>query len=89
MSNEIARAIEAIEEFDVSYETNSTDTIIEAENTDEIFSAVQAAHDAVDSGRVITSLEVDEQRGREQHISDRTVAVQTALGHPPRRDGGS
>lgn len=86
MSNDIARAIEALEEFDISYETTATDTVIEADSVDEIFAAVQAAHAAVDGDRVITSVEVDEQRDREQHISDRVAAIETALGHPPRRE---
>lgn len=85
MSNDIARAIEAIEEFDISYETTATDTIIEADSIDELFAAVQAAHTAVDGDRVITSLEIDEHRTREQDIDDRVAAVETALGHPPRR----
>lgn len=89
MSDDIARAIEALEKFDVSYETTATDTIIEADSIDEIFAAVQAAHTAIDGDRVITSLEVDEQRNREQHIGDRVTAVEAALGRPPRRGEGA
>jgi uncharacterized protein (TIGR00106 family) len=89
MSHDIARAVQALEEFDVAYETTATDTIIEGESVDEIFSAVRAAHGAVDGDRVITSLEIDEQRNREQHIEDRVTAIETELGHPPRREGGS
>ncbi|RLM89317.1 dehydrogenase [Halobellus sp. Atlit-38R] len=85
MSSTIARAIETLEEYDVSYETTATDTIIEADSVEELFAAVQAAHAAADGDRVITSLEIDEQRGREQHIDDRVAAVETALGHRPRR----
>ena len=86
MSTEIARAIEALEEFDVSYETTATDTVVEADTVEEIFAAVQAAHTAVAGDRVITSVEVDEQRDREQHLADRVAAVETALGHSPRRE---
>jgi uncharacterized protein (TIGR00106 family) len=86
MSHDIAQAIEALDEFDVAYETTATDTILEADSADEILTAVRAAHAAVDSDRLLTSLEIDDQRGREQHIDDRVVAVETELGHPPRQD---
>jgi uncharacterized protein (TIGR00106 family) len=86
MSDEIASAIDALEAHDVAYETTATDTVIEADDVAEIFAAVQAAHAAVDGDRVITSLEVDDQRDREQHIDDRVSAIETALGHPPRRE---
>lgn len=89
MSDDIARAIEALEEFDVSYETTATDTILEADTVDQIFAAVQAAYTAVDSDRVITSLEVDEQRNREQYMGECVAAVETALGHPSRRGEGT
>jgi uncharacterized protein (TIGR00106 family) len=86
MADDIARAIEALEEFDVSYETTATDTVLEADSVDEIFAAVRAAHAAVDGDRVITSVTVDDQRDRNQHIGDRVAAVETALGRPPRRE---
>ena len=85
LSANIATAIDALEEYDISYETTATDTVIEANSVDEIFDAVRAAHAAVDGDRVITSLEVDEQRNRDQHADDRVKSVESALGRPPRR----
>ncbi|RLM53934.1 thiamine-binding protein [Halobellus sp. Atlit-31R] len=85
MSSDIARALETLDEHDVTYETTATDTIIEADSAKAVFAAVQAAHDAVEGDRVITELEVDDQRDRDQHIDDRVAAVETALGHNPRR----
>ena len=86
LSNDIARAIEALDEFDVSYETTATDTVIEADTADEAFKAAHAALAAVEGDRIITSLEVDESRHRKQHIEDRVAAVETALGRPPKRE---
>lgn len=85
LSEDVARAIEALDEFDVSYELTATDTVVEADEVDEVFRAVQAAHNAVQGDRVITSLEIDEQRGREQHAPDRVESVASVLGREPSR----
>ncbi|KYH26109.1 hypothetical protein HAPAU_12010 [Halalkalicoccus paucihalophilus] len=39
MAGEVAKAVDALEEFDVSYETNPMGTVIEAESTEELFAA--------------------------------------------------
>lgn len=85
MADDIARAVDAIERFNVRYEVTPTDTIIEGESVDEVFAAAKAAHKAVNRHRVITELEIDEQRGRQQRGADRVAAVERRLGRPPRR----
>lgn len=85
MAPAIARAVDALDQFDVSYETTATDTIIEAETTDQVFDAVRAAHKAIPDDRVITSVEIDDVRGRKQRVDDRVASVERALGRPPRR----
>lgn len=86
LSDDIAQAIDAIDEYDVSYELTATDTVIEAESADEVFEAVQAAHDAVDTDRVITSLEVDDYQTREQDATERVESVASVLGREPSGD---
>lgn len=86
MSDAVARAVEALDRFDVSYETTPTDTVIEADDPGEVFAAAEAAHRAVGGDRVITSLEVDEQRTRRQTGRERVAAVERRLGRPPRRE---
>ncbi|XVH33690.1 MTH1187 family thiamine-binding protein (plasmid) [Haloferacaceae archaeon DSL9] len=85
LSEDIAQAIDALDEYDVSYELTATDTVIEADDADEVFEAVHAAHNAVEADRVLTSLEVDEQRSREQHLEDRVESVASILGREPKR----
>lgn len=85
LSEDIAQAIEALDDFNVSYELTATDTVIEGEQVNEVFEAVMAAHNAVEGDRVITSLEVDEQRGREQHLNDRVDSVAKILGREPKK----
>lgn len=86
LSEDIARAIEVLEEFDISYELTATDTVIEADDVDEVFEAVQAAHNAVETDRVITSLEIDDSRHRGQDVEDRVESVASVLGREPKRE---
>lgn len=86
LSEEIAEAIEALDEYDVSYELTATDTVIEADDVREVFDAVEAAHEAVEADRVITSLEIDQHREREQDVQDRVESVASVLGREPRRE---
>lgn len=86
LSEDIARAIDALNDFDISYELTATDTVIEADDVDEVFEAVQAAHNAVEGNRVISSVEIDEQRDREQHAEDRIESVASILGREPKKE---
>ena len=83
MSDQIAAAVDELEQFDVSYELTPMDTVIEADDVSEIFAAAAAAHEAIDQDRIITSLEIDHQPGREQHSTDRVASVEDELGRAP------
>lgn len=85
MSTAIASALRALDRHPVTYQTTATDTVIEADSVEEILAAVQDAHRAIPEDRVITSVEIDEDRRRPQHISDRVASVERQLGHPPAR----
>jgi uncharacterized protein (TIGR00106 family) len=85
MSAEIAKAIEALEQFDIAYETNPMGTIMEAENASELFAAAQAAHEAVEEDRVITTLKIDDKRTVQQRAREKVSAVEQRLGHEAKR----
>ena len=86
MAEEVAKAVDALEDFDVSYETNPMGTVIEADSVDELFAAAQAAHEAVDGDRVSTFLKIDDKRTREQRARDKVSAVEEALGREAKRE---
>lgn len=87
MADAIARAVEALEYYDVTYETTPTDTVIEADTLEELFAAVRGAHEAIaDEHRVVTELEIDYQPGRPRGMDDRVRAVERELGRPPRSE---
>jgi uncharacterized protein (TIGR00106 family) len=86
MASEVAKAVDALDEFDVSYETNPMGTVIEADSADELFAAAQAAHEAVDGDRVSTVLKIDDKRTRDQHAREKVDAVESELGREAKRE---
>ncbi|AHF99926.1 hypothetical protein HALLA_15130 [Halostagnicola larsenii XH-48] len=87
MSEEVANAVEALEGYDIEYETGPMGTTIEAETTDELFAAAQAAHDAVDADRVSTVLKIDDKRTSDHTARDKVKAVESHLGREAKSDG--
>ena len=86
MAPEIAKAVDALEEFDVEYETTPMGTILEAGSAGELFSAAQAAHEAVDAERVGTFLKIDDKRTVDQPAEQKVERVEEQLGRPARHN---
>jgi len=82
MASEVAAAVEALEAFDVAYETNPMGTVIEADDVDELLAAVGAAHRAVDADRVSTFLKIDDKRDTDRAADAKVDAVERELGRP-------
>lgn len=87
MAPEIAKAVDALEEFDVAYETTPMGTVLEAEGAAELFAAAEAAHDAVDSDRVGTLLKIDDKRTVSQEAGEKVRRVEEQLGREARSSG--
>ncbi|GAA0671767.1 MTH1187 family thiamine-binding protein [Natronoarchaeum mannanilyticum] len=86
MSREVAKAVDALDDYDVEYETNPMGTVIETEDIEELFAAAQAAHEAVDADRVSTVLKIDDKRAVETDADAKVDAVEDHLGRAPRSD---
>lgn len=86
MAGEVAKAVAALEDYDIEYETTPMGTVLEAEETGELFAAAHAAHLAVDSDRVSTVLKIDDKRGVRQSADEKVTAVEDHLGHEARSD---
>ncbi|QKY19108.1 MTH1187 family thiamine-binding protein [Halolamina sp. CBA1230] len=86
MGPEVAKAVAALDEFDVSYETTPMGTTIEAETIDELFAAAQAAHEAVDGDRVSTFLKIDDKRTSDADAASKVESVEEALGREAKRE---
>ena len=85
MASEVAAAVDALEGFDVSYETNPMGTVIEADDIDTLLAAVGAAHKAVDADRVSTFLKIDDKRTRNQRAHEKVDAVERELGRDAKK----
>ncbi|WP_136601065.1 MTH1187 family thiamine-binding protein [Salinigranum halophilum] len=85
MASEVAKAIAALDDFDVAYETNPMGTVVEADDVDTLLDAVAAAHKAVDGDRVSTFLKIDDKRTRTQDASEKVSRVEAELGREARR----
>jgi uncharacterized protein (TIGR00106 family) len=86
MSGEVAKAVAALDEFDVSYETSPMGTTIEADDVATIFAAAQAAHEAVDGDRVGTFLKIDDKRTSDAPAREKVDAVERELGREARKE---
>lgn len=86
MAGEVAKAVAALDEYDVAYETNPMGTVIETHDVDTLLAAVAAAHKAVDADRVSTFLKVDDKRTRDQSAREKVEAVERELGRSARTD---
>ena len=86
MADEVAKAVAALDDFDVAYETNPMGTVIEADDIDTVMAAATAAHKAVDGDRVSTFLKIDDKRTREQSAREKVEAVERELGREARRE---
>ncbi|WP_136589355.1 thiamine-binding protein [Salinigranum halophilum] len=85
MASEVAKAVAALDDFDVAYETNPMGTVVEADDVDTLLDAVAAAHKAVDGDRVSTFLKIDDKRTRTQDASEKVSRVEAELGREARR----
>lgn len=81
---EIARAVDALEGFDVRYETHPMETTIEAASLAEVFDAARAATEALTASRTLTTLTVDHFRERELAAADKVAMVESHLGREAR-----
>jgi uncharacterized protein (TIGR00106 family) len=81
---EIAKAIDALEEFDVRYETHPMETTIEADDLSEVFAAAQAATEALDASRTLTHLKIDHFREQTLDVEEKVDMVETHLGREAR-----
>ena len=80
ITEDVAAAVDALEEHDVSYETTPMATTLEADDVHELFAACAAAHEAVDVAEVQTLVQVDEKPDPEMTADDKVDAVESELG---------
>ncbi len=77
----IARVMKIVVESNVSYKANPMGTVIEGE-WDPVMGLIRRCHQEVvkDSERVITSIKIDDRKGREPRIEKKLESVEQKLG---------
>lgn len=88
MADDVADAIAALDDFDLTYETTPMGTTIEADDIGELLDAVGAAHMAIDADRVSTFLKIDDKRTIDQRAHEKVEAVERELGRPAKGGDG-
>jgi uncharacterized protein YqgV (UPF0045/DUF77 family) len=86
ITEDVAAAIDALEDADVTYETTPMATTLEADSVQDLFDACAAAHEAVDRAHIQTLVQVDEKPDPEMTASDKVDAVEDELGREARGD---
>ncbi|AGN02376.1 hypothetical protein L593_12165 [Salinarchaeum sp. Harcht-Bsk1] len=84
MAADVADAVDALEAFDVEYETTPMGTVVETDDVGELMDAVEAAHRAVDADRVSTFLKIDDKRTATSSAADKVERVEAHLGREAR-----
>jgi uncharacterized protein (TIGR00106 family) len=80
MAADVAKAVDALDDCPVTYETNPMGTVIEAEDIDTLLAAVSTAHKAVDADRVSTFLKIDDKRTVDRSAFEKVESVESHLG---------
>jgi len=83
---EIAKAVDALDDFDVRYETHPMETTIQADELSEVFAAARAATEAVDASRTLTTLKIDHFREETLDVDEKVERVERHLRRPTRSD---
>ena len=81
VSPQISRVLKIVSESGVSYKANPMGTVLEGE-WDKVIGVVKKCHDEVmkDAERVLTSIKIDDRKGKEQRIEKKLESVEQKLG---------
>lgn len=78
----IAAALTALDKAGIKYEINGMGTMLESNDPEKIFAAIELAHEAVfalGADRVATSVKIDDRRDKEAGLKEKVVSVKEKL----------
>ena len=82
LSKYIAAAVSALDKTGIKYEISGMGTIMESDDSDELFEAIKAAHEAVfnvGAQRVATSVKIDDRRDKEKNLEEKVSSVKEKM----------
>jgi uncharacterized protein (TIGR00106 family) len=81
ISPQIAKVLKIVAESGVRYKANPMGTVLEGE-WDKVMDVIKKCHDEVmkDAERVLTTITIDDRKGKEQRIEKKLESVEQKLG---------
>jgi uncharacterized protein (TIGR00106 family) len=82
LSSYVAAAVDALDKTGIKYQLSGMGTQIETNNPQELFKAIEAAHEAVfakGADRVSTSVKIDDRRDKDRSLADKVLSVEKKL----------
>jgi len=82
VSEFLAPAVKVLERLRVKYEVTPMCTVFEAENVEEAFAIIKAAHEAVfgeNVKRVVTTVKIDDRRDVERGMKEKVEALKKEI----------
>lgn len=82
LSKYIAAAVSALDKTGIKYEISGMGTIMESDDSEKLFEAIKASHEAVfkvGAQRVATSIKIDERRDKEKSLEEKIISVKKKM----------
>jgi uncharacterized protein (TIGR00106 family) len=88
LSKDVAQMLEILDKEDVKYCLGPMATAVEG-NWEKVMSAIRSCHDAMRGrhARVITTITIDDRKGKAHHLDEIVPIVEKCLGHTAKQDG--
>jgi len=86
MSGEVAKAVAALDDFDVSYETNPMGTVIEADDAETLFGGGRGRSRRRRRRPRLHGLKIDDKRTEDTTAARKVEAVEEHLGREAKRE---
>lgn len=82
LSSYVAAAVDALDKIGIKYQLSGMGTQIESDDPQELFKAIEVAHEAVfakGADRVSTSIKIDDRRDKDRSLADKVLSVEKKL----------
>jgi uncharacterized protein (TIGR00106 family) len=85
VSKQVAEVIAIVEKSGLPYRLNPMGTVLEG-TWDDVMPLIKTCHDAViaEGERVVTTIKIDDRKGRTNMLEQKIASVEKHLGHKPR-----
>lgn len=79
IGDRLAEVLKMVDESGLPYKVNPMGTVVEGE-WDELFGLVKKCHNAVKEERVLTTITVDDRKGKVNRLEEKVKSVEKRLG---------